>query len=184
MMKKAALSLSICLLLSAGGCKPASPSGSSGASAASQPAAPYSEREEDSSVSPLLQEVAGETEQYPSLLNFPVSEIDRIDVSSYILPNQISEKTVTRTEDFQTIWDALTALTVIRNAEKTGCHLWGRGADLYISPEKRGNPDGRHFRKHCVLRRLLLYGRGPLPATSLGRAGVSRPWPGIIRIGR
>lgn len=118
MMKKAALSLSICLLLSAGGCKPASPSGSSGASAASQPAAPYSEREEDSSVSPLLQEVAGETEQYPSLLNFPVSEIDRIDVSSYVLPNQISEKTVTRTEDFQTIWDALTALTVIRNAEK------------------------------------------------------------------
>ncbi len=34
------------------------------------------------------------------------------------MPNQISEKTVTRTEDFQTIWDALTALTVIRNAEK------------------------------------------------------------------
>lgn len=116
MMKKAVLYLGICLLLTAAGCKPSSPSGSSGASSASPSSAPHSDT--DTSASSPLHQVAGETEQYPSLLNFAVSEIDRIDVSSYVLPVQTEEKTVTRTEDFQKILDALTSLTVIRNAEK------------------------------------------------------------------
>ena len=184
MMKKAALSLSICLLLSAGGCKPASPSGSSGASAASQPAAPlFGAGGGFLRIAPSAGGRGGNRAvPVPSQFSGLGDRSDRR-LLLHLAQSDIGENRH-QNGGFPDNLGCPDRLDGHPERGKTGCHLWGRGADLYISPEKRGNPDGRHFRKHCVLRRLLLYGRGPLPATSLGRAGVSRPRPGVIRIGR
>ena len=182
MMKKAALSLSICLLLSAGGCKPASPSGSSGASAASQPAAPIRSGRRIPPYRPSAGGRGGNRAvPVPSQFSGLGDRSDRR-LLLHLAQSDIGENRH-QNGGFPDNLGRPDRLDGHPERGKTGCHLWGRGADLYISPEN-GKSDGRHFRKHCVLRRLLLYGRGPLPATSLGRAGVSRPRPGVIRIGR